>query len=79
MESGGNKKEADWGGLECELRTGKHGGRSEKLEIFVKGEQKAPGGWEESLHLGPAGWGRDQRRRAGWLACSEACPATRTA
>lgn len=50
----------------------KHDGSSEKLEISVKGEQRAPGSWEESPHLGPAGWGRDQRWRAGWLTCSEA-------
>lgn len=39
----------------------KHAGSSEELEISVKVQQKATGGWEESLHLGPVGWGRDQR------------------
>lgn len=50
----------------------KHAGSSEELEISVKVRQQATSGWEESLHPGPAGWGRDQRGRAGWLPCSEA-------
>lgn len=34
----------------------KHAGSSEELEISVKVRQQATGGWEESLHPGPAGW-----------------------